>query len=401
MNFAGPISGTMRTDAARVNAVTVTAQTSGEIAPRTPVWDLGVRAFHWTLVCCVAGALATGFLAPRWWLDIHVILGATTAALILFRIVWGFLGPTYARFASFVVSPIAALRHAIALLRDSAPHHLGHNPVGAMMIVALIAALGVLVASGVATLGGALKEGPFAPVASYAVGDAAKGIHSVVAWALIVLIAGHLCGVALESLRTKENLVRSMIRGDKRVRAHAIASPRVRARPRRAVFVLAVAAALLGPAASAMSYLPARNVPLTSLDPVYAKECAACHSVHHPSLASATVWRSIIDGLSEHFGDDASLDAKQVERLRAYLTANSAEVWDTKAANVMRVPDPAGSLRITRTAGWNSIHHRVAPGAFAAETVNGKHNCAACHADATSGQFAARSISLPKERKLP
>jgi mono/diheme cytochrome c family protein len=213
---------------------------------------------------------------------------------------------------------------------------------------------------------------------------------------LLALILGHVAGVVIESLRTRENLVRSMISGRKRLRAGAIASPFVAAGPVRAGLVLTAFSAMLVPAIIAASYLPVRGLPAGQLDPTYAKECAACHSPHHPSLAPAAAWLKIIDGLSDHFGDNASLQPEQASHLRAYLAANSAEVWDTKAANLLRVPDALGSLRITHTESWKSIHQRVAPAAFASKAVNGKLNCAACHADAQAGRFAPRSISLPE-----
>jgi cytochrome b len=383
-----------RSDAQRRNALSPYAPVCGKTTPFVFVWDLGVRVFHWALVGAVAGALATGFLAPRWWQDSHVILGTLVAALILFRIVWGLLGSTYARFASFVVSPTTTLRHARELLRGSAPHHTGHNPLGTMMIIALTA----LVASGVIVLGGAFKEGPLASFTSYASGAAVKEVHEALAWLLLALTLGHVAGVTAESLRTRENLIRSMISGRKPLRAGAISSRAVAARPRRASLSLAALSAALVPVIIVASQMPVRGVPTAPLDATYAKECAACHSPHHPSLAPAATWRKIIDGLSDHFGDNASLDPKQTDRLGSYLTANSAEHWDTKAANRMRVPDARGSLRITETGGWKSIHRRVAPAAFASKAVNGKLNCTACHSDAASGRFAPRSISLPRER---
>jgi mono/diheme cytochrome c family protein len=266
------------------------------------------------------------------------------------------------------------------------------------MIMALVAVLSLLVASGIAALGGALKEGPLAPITSYAIGATAKDVHALLAWSLLALIAGHVAGVVIESLRTRENLIRSMISGRKRLRAGAMTSPLVAARPVRASLVLAAMSAMLVPAMIAASHLPVRGVPAEQLDATYAKECGACHSAHHPSLAPAAAWLKIIDGLSDHFGENASLEPNQIAHLRAYLAANGAEVWDTKAANLLRVPDAPGSLRITHTEGWKSIHQWVAPAAFASKAVNGKLNCAACHTDAASGRFAPRSISLPTER---
>lgn len=372
---------------------------TGSGGPAAPVWDLGVRLFHWSLVTAVATALVTGFLSPRWWLDVHVIAGTIIAALLVFRILWGFWGSTYARFGSFLVSPITALIHALNLLRGKAAHYTGHNPVGTMMIVTLLAVLFGLTATGALSLGGSLKEGPLAPIVSYATGAVAKDLHELLAWGLLALIAGHVSGVVIDGVRTRENLVRAMITGRKAIHPGAHTCAPVAANPIRTTLAFAVLSAVTFPAIIVASNQPVPGVPPPALDPVYAKECAACHSPHHPSLAQAAVWSKILDGLSDHFGDNASLEPDQLAHLRAYLTANAAHSWDTLAAHRIGPPDPANSLRITHSPGWKAIHRDVPDDRFNSKAVNAKLNCAACHADQSSGRFAPRSIAFPTERK--
>lgn len=369
-------------------------------AARACVWDRVVRVFHWSLVVSVAGALVTGFLAPRWWLDVHIALGTGIAALVIVRVVWGFTGSTYARFAGFVVSPITALRHVVALVAGRARHYIGHNPIGTMMIVALLMTLSILVVTGTIALGGALKQGPLAFVSTFAAGTEAIEWHAAAAWLLLALIGGHVLGIATESVRTRENLVAAMVHGDKQFPAGAVTAPTSRARPVLAATIVGVAAATIASAVVALSAMTPLGAPTFPIDARYVKECAACHSAHHPSVASAATWARLIGGLAEHFGDDASLDADLVAHLSRYLIANSADASDTRAANLMRTP-AAGSLRITDTSGWKSIHDAVEPALFKTKAVGGKLNCAACHTDSTTGRFAPWSIALPTERKTP
>ncbi len=75
------------------------------------VWDWPVRAFHWLLVAAVCLAAASGFLLGMSWLTIHLIAGVSVAALLAGRVVWGVLGPTYARFADFAFGPRAVVGH--------------------------------------------------------------------------------------------------------------------------------------------------------------------------------------------------------------------------------------------------------------------------------------------------
>jgi cytochrome b len=136
-----------------------------------PVWDLGVRLFHWSLVVSVGICAYTGFLGPKNWLGIHLASGAAIAALIVWRLVWGQMGTKYARFRSFPLSISAAVRHSRDAAMGRAPADLGHNPAGAVMVYALLGVLVLVLLSGLVALGGALKQGPLAFATTFAVGN--------------------------------------------------------------------------------------------------------------------------------------------------------------------------------------------------------------------------------------
>lgn len=370
----------------------------GAVAVRTiRVWDAVVRWFHWSLVAAVAVAAVTGMLLLPTWVTTHIVAGTTAAALVLIRIVWGFTGTGAARFASFVHSPAAIWNHFIELKQGTARRHIGHNPLGGVMIVALMSLILVLAATGTVTLAGSLKSGPLAFATRFATGEAAREIHQVLAYGLLALIAAHIVGVGLESRRTRENLTRAMIDGRKATRLGDIGY-----RPRRARGLAAAAIAVVAVGTSAavmltLSRWPALGVPTGSLDPVYAEECGACHTPYHPSLLPAATWAAIVAGLEWHFGENASLDPTTTEHVRAYLLANSAGSFDTKAANRLRRTDPADPLRITATPFWQRTHRGIPEAVFASKAVRSRGACNACHADAASGLFAPSSIHIPEE----
>lgn len=169
------------------------------------VWDAPVRVFHWLLVLSFAGAWLTAE-SERWRL-VHVTLGYTMAGLVAFRLVWGLIGTRHARFAAFVRGPAAAWRYLAALLRGRPEHHAGHNPAGALAIVALLVLIGATAASGFATyedLGGEWLE----------------ELHELAANTLLAVVLVHLAGVLVGSLAHRENLVRSMLTGRKLVPPH-------------------------------------------------------------------------------------------------------------------------------------------------------------------------------------
>jgi len=105
--------------------------------------------------------------------------------------------------------------------------------------------------------------------------------------------------------------------------------------------------------------------------------------------------------LGDHFGDNASLEPDANATLVSYLTANSAEHWDTQAANRLRKPSAAEPLRITATEGWKRLHRDIPDAVFRRRSVGSKLNCTSCHADAESGRFAPRAIAIPKEKATP
>jgi cytochrome b len=123
------------------------------------VWDPLVRTGHWLLATAV---IVAWFVDEPLWL--HSWLGYIAIALVLLRIVWGFIGPDYARFASFVRGPRVAFGYFIDLIRFSSKRHLGHSPAGAVMIIALLVMVAVTAVTGMASLAATRGEGPFSRV---------------------------------------------------------------------------------------------------------------------------------------------------------------------------------------------------------------------------------------------
>ena len=181
----------------------------------TRVWDPGIRVFHWLMVAAVTIALVSGLFGPRNLLNIHIAAGAAIGGLVVFRVVWGLTGSTYARFSSFPVHFTAINADLAGLVAGRRPRYRGHNPLGSLMVLALLAVIFLSVITGVITLGGVGKQGPLAFVAPYVAGKAAQRVHLALAYALLALIAGHLLGVAYESIQAGANLPLAMITGKK------------------------------------------------------------------------------------------------------------------------------------------------------------------------------------------
>jgi cytochrome b len=348
-------------------------------------------------VLAVGAALVTGLILGPPTLRWHLVAGATVAALLLWRLVWGTLGGPYARFAGFAYGPRAVLAYLRALRRGRAARHLGHNPLGAAMVFALLLVLAAILLTGTIQLGGALKQGPLRAVLGYATGARAGRLHRLLGFLLLGMVGLHLAGVAFETWRERENLIGAMLTGSKRSDG-VPPPPPVRPLPwRAAAFVLVLGLGGAG-AIAALAALPGYGVPPATLDPAYAEQCGSCHLAFPPSLARAATWNAILDHMDKHFGEDSGLDAATIAPLRAYLDANAAGHWDTLPAHRLGPPDPGGSLRITDSPGWRRIHRAIAAARFTAAPVYRRSNCAACHADAATGRFAPQDIAVPDGR---
>lgn len=366
-------------------------------AANARVWDVPVRLMHWSLVALVAISLATGLFDSPSTFALHIVGGTGIAVLVLVRVVWGFTGTQHARFSDFVKGPAAIRRHLREVLSGRHAGPRGHNPVAALMIVTLLALLMALAITGVVVEGGVYKEGPAAAFASYSAGRLVRDLHESLAFLLAGLVAVHVAAAIFESVRTRESLVRAMITGRKRHQPHeaAVASEAIMARPVLASVITAALAVSVAAGFVHLAALPAAGVPSGRLPASIAKECGACHTAYHPSIAPRQTWNSIMSGLSDHFGENASLDEPLTGGIRAYLLANASEVYDTKAANLLRTPSDADRQRITVTRGWQRLHRDVPEAAFKSKSVGGRLNCSKCHSDAEAGHFSPRNIAIP------
>ncbi len=365
--------------------------------PTVLVWHSSIRLFHWFLVASIAIAAATGFLAGASWVDVHLWAGVAAATLVSWRIIWGAFGDTHARFADFLVGPAKIFKHLGKLYSGTAERHRGHNPLGGAMILALIFVIIVITVTGLLVLGGVLKTGPLAFASSYATGQLARYPHKLLAIFLLVLICLHVAGAFYESYRTRENLIRAMINGRKEVREADHSPVQRRERPFLAMLAAGGLFTIMAGTVWWLAAKPGLGVPSPTLDPVYAEECSACHIPYHPSLLPRASWAGQMEGLQNHFGENADLDAATKASISAYLQENAAETYDTKPAHVFRHVDAKKPFTITASPYWVRRHRHVPDRIFTDKAVGGRNNCEACHADARSGRFYPGSIEIPEE----
>jgi cytochrome b len=209
------------------------AQALADTAERRPekmirVWDVFLRLFHWSV--------AVGFFVAYFSEDVlslHVWAGYVVGALVVLRIVWGFIGPEHARFSSFIYPPGTVLRYLWDLLLGRGKRYLGHSPGGGAMVLVLMIGLLGTVGTGLVLYAIEENAGPLAALVSsgsppgQAEGEEAyegaegsgefwEEFHEVLANLMLVLVVLHVAGVLLASYVHRENLTRAMVTGRKR-----------------------------------------------------------------------------------------------------------------------------------------------------------------------------------------
>ena len=213
-------------------------------AGETPVkvWDGPVRLFHWLLVLLFAFMFFTGKVKGDW-MEWHMRAGYAILALVLFRILWGFVGSTYARFSSFLAGPSACIAFARKLLARTPAPSAGHNPLGGWMVVALLLALLFQVGTGLFANDDVLIEGPLAALVSKTLSDQLTSWHYWNVNLLLALAAAHVIAVLYHAGFMKENLIGAMFTGVKHMPAGVAGDVAARfVSPWRALVLLAVAA---------------------------------------------------------------------------------------------------------------------------------------------------------------
>ena len=197
------------------------------------VWDWPLRLFHWLLVFAIALAFLSSEedSAINQW---HVLSGWVAAVLIAFRLAWGFVGGEHSRFTDFI-RPSRIAEHISGLLSRRREASLGHNPLGAIAVVILLA----LTAATVWT-------GAFG-------GEASEDLHELTAWTLLAMVGLHIAAVIVMSLLERENLARAMVTGKKSAARHPDAAD---AKPPSAIGLLLALAAIAGSAYAILHYDP-------------------------------------------------------------------------------------------------------------------------------------------------
>ncbi len=358
------------------------------------IWDLPTRIFHWLLLPTIITAWLT---TDAIYFEIHLLVGYLLLFLLLFRLIWGFVGSHYARFRSFSYSWRAVREHLHHLRKGAAPTSSGHNPAAGWMVFVLLSVLLLIALSGLLTLGGEEQSGPLRGVVSIETGAKLHEIHNLLAWGLILLIPLHLTGVAVERWRSKRKLVRAMFTGGYHTgrpmpvgRRMALVSGLLLSTPAVALWLIQI------------EETPSPVYANTRLEshhayPLWQSECGGCHTLHHPSLLPTRSWNQLMAQTEHHFEEDLVLDTETQQAITQLLAHYAAEQAQSEAAWKISssIPANATPLQITTTPYWREKHDHFSSSIWQLPSVGSKVHCDGCHQDAETGHFQDRAVELP------
>lgn len=208
------------------------------------VWDLPTRVFHWALVVAVVVSYVTGGGEGSWFVA-HTIAGYVVALLLLFRLLWGFVGSAHSRFSDFLYSPQSVATYVSRLIRLKPPRFIGHNPLGGWMVILMLIVLAANVVTGLLSGEEHGPGGLLLPLIAAPGEEGLAEIHEVLGNLIVVLACLHILGVVADWILTRENIVRAMITGEKTIDASTVVAERRRVAAWRVVSV-ALLVALAG-----------------------------------------------------------------------------------------------------------------------------------------------------------
>jgi hypothetical protein len=238
------------------------------------------------------------------------------------------------------------------------------------------------------------NQGPLAGFASFSLGSLARSGHEFLAYLLVGMIAAHIFGVVFESKVSRVSLTKAMIDGKKTVEDDQIPASLFPRRGKGGGIIALCVLFVVGGVGGLASTFPASGLIAMPVNESFLTECSDCHNVYHPSLLPRQSWVSLMESLSDHFGEDASLGADITNEIMSYLTRYGAQAWDTEAANSLSIVDEKQPFQITATPFWIRTHKNISPEIFQTKPVNSKANCSACHLDASGGLFADQNIQI-------
>ena len=363
------------------------------------VWGLSSRIVHWMFALSFISAFITSFYEEK--LHSHVALGFIFLVMIIYRIIWGFIGPRYATFNTFKLRPSELKHYFVEKIQNRwRKIPAGHNPASSWYTIWALGMGLIIVVSGLLLYGIQEAKG----VLSYLNDDYTSYIglldmiHRYTSYLFVVWVCIHIVGVLIEQFWHKTNMVFAMITGYKKTEGEdAVVSKTL------LFFAFFMIFFAIGTyffiISSNYNFLTTQkytNIDYEELHPLYYHKCGDCHKPYPPYLLPKKSWEKIMLTLDNHRGEkitEANITKSQQKSILKFLMDNSAES-STREASV-KMMSSLGERRpksITKTPYWRETHKDIPRSVYKTKEVRDKSNCFACHKDIEYGNLDDMNI---------
>nr|WP_321267223.1 cytochrome b/b6 domain-containing protein [uncultured Sulfurimonas sp.] len=374
------------------------------------VWPIYTRIIHWSMA--TSFALAFIFSLKENLLNLHVAVGIIFGLMLVYRIIWGFVGPRYATFNTFQLSLPKLKFYFVEKVQNRWRQiPAGHNPASSWFTLIVLSLGSIISITGLLLYG--IQEGKgylgFLNDHYYMYMDLLFDIHMYLSYTLLVWVIIHISGVLVEQFYHKTGMFFAMITGYKRTKG--IDSNPAKYKSSLSYIFLIVSAMVF------FVSVDGRNNPFVvskydqinyeKESPVYAHKCGTCHKPYPPFMLPTSSWERIQEGLKNHFGEkisptmkknDNRISLNEQKNIFEYLKKNSADKNTREiSVKVMKSLDGArGRKSITKIQYWKDVHADIPFHVFKSKEVKRKANCFACHKNFDKGMLEDIDIKIPR-----
>lgn len=363
------------------------------------VWPISTRLIHWMMAISFTSAFVTSFYEHL--LHEHVALGFIFMIIIVYRIVWGIIGPRYATFNTFKLKP-SELKHYFIEKIENRWRKIpaGHNPASSWYTVWAIIVGTIIAVSGLFLYGIQEAKGIFRFLNDEYTQHIflLEWIHEYASYLFFAWVIIHITGVLIEHFWHRTGMVFAMITGYKKTEGED-----TEVKPQLSFFAYMMIFLAVGTyffiISSNYNFLTLQkytNIDYKQENPLFHEKCGDCHTIYPPFLLPEKSWHRVMGGLSNHFGEEiteANITRAQQASILAFLRENAAEKSQREAA--VKVMDSLNNLRpkaITKTPYWRETHKAIPRSVYQHEKIKDKSNCVACHKDFDRGNLDDMNI---------
>lgn len=368
------------------------------------VWPICSRIIHWSIAISFIISFTTSF--NKSYLHCHMAFGWIFGLMIIYRIIWGFVGPRYATFNTFKLN-LAQLKWYFKekIIDRWRKIPAGHNPASSWFTLIVLFFGSMIVFSGLVLFGVEDNSGIFSYMNKnyYPYMIELSDVHAYLSYFLVFFAIIHIIGVLIEQFYHKTNMVFAMVDGYKKTDGEDTEITRCR-NITSFIFIILTLISSLYIYVSDDNILTRSNampIDYKNENLIYNTKCGDCHKAYPAYMLPARSWERIMGGLDNHFGEeitDKNISSKDKIFILKYLTNNSAEYSSNKVAVKLldSLKADEAPKAITKTQYWENSHKDIDVAVYKQKNIKDKANCFACHEGFEKGIFDNCKINIPK-----